>query len=609
MSKRASSERQHRSNRSRALLLSALLVVAACRTDTVVAPPTSTTTAPPTTTSSTCKSLAPPVAPNSVSNAGIIYTRSVDVTWQPVITGCTLVDHYDVVSLNDAGTPVHTVLSAPVTDRPQATVTGLDLCTFYRFGVIAIGTNGQPSPLALPARAAFTYARADKTPMVVSIVLQGIASEGAADSFNPQETAFCTSSNGTEPPYSTSQALQVMATRWLNYDSPGDPAAPQAGSGNNLIDSLASTGGYVLPFSYNGASVTATADGPSFQTTAYSKEDVAASTIQGEVMILDNEIANVRMVWPTARIIVVGHSNGGLIAEQWWLNHRSDLHQVTQVFALDSPLNGVARASQCLGAILEKHCLGFGVGTALAAFYANLWQHQSTNDPYWVAQDDQDKIFTPVGTIGDPLYDAGDWVATSTFGVKNIGIVSQLYFSQPRCAQAFDLSSHDCTIIGRSFLDPCGPLDDSTGPFFGAPRDLPLHSVVKNCPGVIKQIMGYFGSPVSPPQPRPKPPAATDCSSVIFLKVVRTLGSQFTGTTGPPTCLDGYAQQDFTFPLGPTSNYPTYFFHLAPGGTRGWDMIGGGAIGDVTYTCSQLPPQVRAAFLRPPSQNSGCPAG
>jgi hypothetical protein len=64
-----------------------------------------------------------------------------------------------------------------------------------------------------------------------------------------------------------------------------------------------------------------------------------------EPMLLQDEIASIHQVFPHTPIIVIGHSNGGLIAEQWWLNLGSNHPMgVIHVFSLDSPLNGVATA-------------------------------------------------------------------------------------------------------------------------------------------------------------------------------------------------------------------------------------------------------------------------
>jgi hypothetical protein len=264
----------------------------------------------------------------------------------------------------------------------------------------------------------------------------------------------------------------------------------------------------VLPFSYNGASVSGMAVNPMFTINSYTKDDVANSTIQAEQQLLNQEITNVRSVWPNTKIVVIGHSNGGLIGEQWWLNYRPHLQGVSQVFSLDSPLNGVWRAHQCLhGLIVPFLCGAQGIGQKLNEFYASLWDNQATNDSYWLKEDNQDKIFTAVATTGDPLYDFGDWPASGTFGVKNIGLVSQLYWTEPSCAQStFDLSSAVCTATGRAIINPCGRnMNDGSGPGYSIATNLWMHSVVKNCSGVISTATAYFPKASVTPAPSLSP--------------------------------------------------------------------------------------------------------
>jgi hypothetical protein len=144
--------------------------------------------------------------------------------------------------------------------------------------------------------------------------------------------------------------------------------------------------------------------------------------------------------------------------------------------------------------------LGLNVGQPLADTFLTLWKNQdalTSGANGYIALGDTSPIFTAVGTIGDPVYDFADLPGTAPFGTKNIGIVSQVYFSEPGCVDSgFDLSSQACTVIGRSLLDPCGPLDDGGPPLFGVPGSLELHSIVKNCPGVIGFVMRYV-SPVT----------------------------------------------------------------------------------------------------------------
>jgi len=253
----------------------------------------------------------------------------------------------------------------------------------------------------------------------------------------------------------------------------------------------------VLPFSYNGAVLTK--PGPVFSFSGYSASDVAnnspgpgpngKATVKGkefEATVMNNEITSIHAVWPDARIVVVGHSNGGLIAEQWWLNYGAkNPSGVVQVFALDSPLNG-ERNHICSNTVTGWGCdKGFGVGKTLSDFYDMLWNNQAKNDAAAVALDSKDNLFTAIGTDGDPLYDFADAPPHSVH-VKN-GDVSQFFYPSSCAGDAY---TPDCLPIGRWSIDPCGPLDDGLGPRFGIWGDLWMHSVVKNC--TIPEIMKYI---------------------------------------------------------------------------------------------------------------------
>ncbi len=484
--------------------------------------------------------------------------RTMDVSWVNPTPPCTKVARYNIVEIAADGTPKQTTTSVS-SDSTSATVSGLNLCTFYALGVQAVGGSGQMSQVTLPDHPVFESGLPDSVPPVVTIVLQGIGSSIEQGSFDPAKVDYCTTLTGAMPPQNDQLPLQALASGWLNYDrSKGNvttgPSTVGAGSGNNLIDTLASTGGYVLPFSYTGATVSGSGTSATFTVNSYNKDDVANNTIQDEQAKLDTEIANVRNVWPSAAIIVVGHSNGGLIAEQWWLNHRSNLHGVKQVFSLDSPLNGLYDAGLC-----SIHLCGpFGVGAKLGDFYSALWSSQDSNDPHWVSQDSQDKVFTAIGTYGDPLYDAGDNGATSLPTTDaRIGIVSELFFTEPDCAgnfpDPFDLSTSRCQPAGRYFIDPCSvvngqvqdhrggpsaPLDGAWGPpgippGFGMPGSIWMHSVVKNCPGVISYIRGYL--PTSP-APKVAPKATVDCSAPGLAEGFSTLHYDVTGLS----CAEGH---------------------------------------------------------------------
>jgi hypothetical protein len=375
-------------------------------------------------------------------------------------------------------------------------------------------------------------------PKFIAIMLQGINSEvdaklwdtqpGQGASFNPAKVSYCANSASypafpfqpddtrLTTPNNPNPVLQSMADGWLNYKMPpsipgstrrilggpelNDPSTVYPGNGENLINDLAQAGGYVLPFSYfqlgpNGspafpsALMAGTAANPTFNFFSYDKVNVANSDPQlGNPPVLDMEIASVHHVFPGVPIVLIGHSNGGLIAEQWWLKYGTStacgnfgegipncgMNGVTHVFTLDSPVNGVAAGKECdngfspdpvdwaLGQLVNALCgSAVGVGSTLGKDYSKLWDNLTfpsqanpkrgaeEGDQIITAMDSsiseggytfavpgfkpQPGTFTASGTYGDPLYDFGDhpgllssWTGTS----PHQGIFSQLIFSQ-----------------------------------------------------------------------------------------------------------------------------------------------------------------------------------
>jgi hypothetical protein len=441
-------------------------------------------TADITVTSGGCNSA--PNGPQDVTNSAT-NDRGVDVTWPAPQPNCATVDHYDIVTMTSDGTPGATVMTVPAT-ATTATVSGLLLCTFYRFGVRAVGADQQGSAVAPPTAPAFTQGLPDQAPAVVSIIIQGVTTSGAKGTFDPLSVNdYCTSRAGDLSALSSYPPLKSMTSQWLGL---GDAAhAAKAGDGNNMIDSLASSGGLVLPFSYTSAVLTGTASSPVFRYQAYGSADVANSLPDDEAGILDKEIKSIHQMWPQARILVVGHSNGGLIAQRWWLKFStSDPLGVAQVFSLDSPVNGVSVGRACT--IVPSVCRSLGISPALASFYQQLWDNQRKNDAQWVSLDAGSKLFTPIGTVGDPLYDAADYPAASA----RIGSVSQVFYTEPSCAKSnFNLSSSDCALAGPSVLDSCGPLSDGPPPGFGVIGvNKWMHGVVMNCADVIHRVAAYM---------------------------------------------------------------------------------------------------------------------
>jgi hypothetical protein len=424
-------------------------------------------------------------------------------------------------------------------------------------------SGGQPTQSDAAFRSAVRCGLPGIHPKFIAILVQGVGSSLQGSSFHPATTSFCASANGKMPPDNPQASLRSLADGWLNYSYSTfggystDPST--VGAGHNLMDALANAGGYVLPFSYNGSTyMSGSASSPSFTVSSYGTEDVADSNpITSEPGFLNSEILSIHKVFPGVKILVVGHSNGGLIAEQWWLQYGGrNPEGVVQVFALDAPLNGVGGAIACVvGAGVCDPILG--VGPVMAAVYAALWKGQQTYDPTALALDDRDHLFTAVGDLGDPVYDFADYLSSQTLGVKNIGLISQVYWTEPSCVKSgFDLSSRQCTATGQAIINPCGGhnLNDGSGPGFGLPGDLWLHSVVKNCPLVVQAVLYHTGvktpgpaparSVTSSPRPAPSPtPSPAPVPGVM------------PGYSTPQDAVDGFYQSELAGNWGGACSY------------------------------------------------------
>lgn len=409
--------------------------------------------------------------------------RGINLRWASPAAGGP-VDHYQVVRIVDGQ-------SAGVVGSTTATffaVTGLRDCSYYRYGVVAIGPDGQASSTAEMAGDAFTEGPPDNSPPVVTILALGVGDQIVGGSFDPLNVNdYCTTLDGVtlQKQPAARAPLADMTSHWINADT-----AQMTGYGaeSNLVDAAASGGGVVLPFSYTGAKLKA---GPTFSFSSYSASDVANSSPADKAILMDREIRSIHLVWPKARIVVVGHSNGGLVAEQWWLKYgAANPSGVRQVFALDSPLNG-ERNTVCTHTITGSACAWlFGVGQTLANYYAKLWKNQATNDPVATALDKSDNLFTAISTYGDPIYDAADYPGKG----PRIGEVSQSFYPSSCAGTAYTSSCLPALPAGHWYENPCGPLNDGSPPNYGL---LPggfgdgwMHSVVKNC--TIPEIMKYI---------------------------------------------------------------------------------------------------------------------
>jgi Legume lectin domain/Fibronectin type III domain len=437
------------------------------------------------------------------------YNGKADVSWQPPSSdGGSPITSYLVSffpafpSDNEQTVPVNgTTCNIQVC---ATTVQGLlhDCVTQYTFEVEAINAVGRG--VGAFSSPVLTSGIPTRPPKVVVILANGVNTSIGDGTYDPLKDVptYCASSDGLHEDTSRDpKPVQGMIGNWGSENSAG--AGVGFGAGNRLTDTLASVGAVLLPFSVKGAHLSEAPTAPTFTFTGYSIYDIGSFDPRdryAHARTLNDEITSVHTVWPSARIVVVGHSQGGLIAHDWWIKYGfSAPSGVVQVYSLDSPINGVAfKTPASSGSFL-------GVSANLFNEWHRLYTDQVYRDTIDVELDRVRPLFTPIGTVGDPVWDAFDQLVAQPgcqsplcSSSEGIGLLSQVYFGEPKCVGgAPEISGHidlsACTVVGQSFIDPypCWPLPDSGAPLFGLPDDQGLHGVVMNCPGVITKIMSY----------------------------------------------------------------------------------------------------------------------
>ncbi|HEY7832488.1 MAG TPA: peptidoglycan DD-metalloendopeptidase family protein [Ktedonobacterales bacterium] len=358
-------------------------------------------------------------------------------------------------------------------------------------------------------------------PKVVVVLIDGVGSEEkeSGASFNPLSVNYCPiDPNGTDRDtnHGWPAGLSLGLRRWSELPVPGgvsgfgapgvggvcseyykDPQLPTGRDGalnpvdptKNycLVAQLADAGAVLLPYSYTSAMMAGDTSHPQFVFQAYNADDTKQD-ISTSIQKLDDEVFSIHQVWPNTHIVVVGHSLGGLVAEQWWrcmvgqcgvtFNHSNpgDNRNVGHVFSLDSPINGV-KVTTCDGHDVVFTAMVAAFGTSVASMFCVLWLGQSALDKQSLALESTGNLpYTPIGLPDDPTYQ--DAPVLGNIG----GIQSQVLFHD-QC----DPTTVQCTAQPPSYVlgPPNAPDCSGTGDLFGVTG----HDTVKACPEAIHLIL------------------------------------------------------------------------------------------------------------------------
>jgi hypothetical protein len=238
-------------------------------------------------------------------------------------------------------------------------------------------------------------------PRAVVVLLMGLNSSLRGSSFNPLAASACDAASSGNP--SLHDLGEVFDNRGLGS------------SGPTLMTSLAKTGAVILPYSYAGAYFDRRSTNPRFVVNGYRPHVPNEADIITQDWVLDSELQSIRGQWPNAKLFVIGHSEGGLIAKQWWRNwdghhspapnHATTAWNVNGVFSLDGPINGGSNPFEYLSA-LGSGCpiLDQLPCATLAQQFSALWYYFALKgDDTTMARADTGRhgIFTPIGTRGD----------------------------------------------------------------------------------------------------------------------------------------------------------------------------------------------------------------
>jgi hypothetical protein len=306
----------------------------------------------------------------------------------------------------------------------------------------------------------------------LAIVLTGCSSTPkAAVASGPSSVAILIGGFGSSLPASTYDPLTQTSAALTATESTFDPDPTKEPPGCNaqpdMVATLRSAGALILPFSYNGVQLTGTAAHPTAAVAAYPSSLPSTALPQAIAPAIASEVDQVHALWPATRVIVVGHSEGGYVAEQYFLNNYRGAKQseVAGIFSLDSPINGIQNQAEVASLLSAIH---IPASTTLLAQFQSAWNNAAANDAAILAKEGKGSVYVPVGTPNDNVYLIADTPAA--------GLISQVLVGsdgQPRSSGS------------PNFIDPAAP------PVAGISNPLAVlasHQCVMDSAAVIKAV-------------------------------------------------------------------------------------------------------------------------
>jgi virginiamycin B lyase len=398
-----------------------------------------------------------------------------------ITTGGTFLDPVPIPSANSGSREIATGPDGGLwfTEHNTNRLARLDVGACGSAGAAAASAcGGNPCPVR--------FIPGTTEPRLAVIVVNGVQTSTPNDDYYPVDLGFetprensavesyCspyTASSGRYPP-SVSGQLQ-------GYVGTVNPPPPE---GTEILpDRLAQEGAVLLPYSYRGAYFSScprgTGRNPLFHVNYSDSSDPGNTDANAQASWLYGEVQSVHNCWPDSPIEIVADSGGGVPAEYYWNTaFQSERDNVTHIFTLDAPINGLDHTS--IESIVDNH-----LGPPMRDFYSQLWENLDDNDEHEIALD-SDGAFRPIGTIGDYAYVLGNMRWSFNFDPKGNdekaalnALLSQLLM---KCDHGVFTDTCEPT-FAFNFVSPCSGTRYSGDP---------SHEVVRICKPTVDYITG-----------------------------------------------------------------------------------------------------------------------
>jgi hypothetical protein len=295
-----------------------------------------------------------------------------------------------------------------------------------------------------------------------------------------------------------------------------------------MLDAIAAQGAVILPFSYNSAILVGSMANPRFIYPGYTKDQSTPglnSAIDQQIPFyatrLQAEVGSILNVWPQTKIVIVGHSQGGLVAFAAWEAWRSANQtppQLDKVFTLDSPINGVCpMAPLCLGPPTYPDYNARG---------------QSNQDPTYLSDDGSSgEQVRFIGTYNDSPFVPTVFGQYNAYGTGAETLEVQMLFNYQgntdlQIKESYAQVEATCANSSNESGCPVAPPDhisECTVDYYNIPGHTPTmpiwvgltgHFVVKYCPGDVAYFNQTLGLQYSPPTGFPTARAAADALAI-----------------------------------------------------------------------------------------------